>query len=131
MMGLKLVYEQYVRSILEYAMVSVYPMLNASQMSVLESVQRSATSRTILSIEFTPDRPKYDERLQELSMEPLSFRWAELFTKFARKMEGDPRFARFLFSNPSSHAMSTRMGMPYHIRKARTERFKKSPVNSI
>ena len=104
--GLKLVYEQYVRSILEYASVSVYPMLNAAQMSLLESVQRAAT-RTISDIRFSPERPRYFERLRELHMKPLSERWAEHFTRFAESMENEPRFARFMILNPSTHTMST------------------------
>ena len=73
-------------------------------MSLLESVQRTAT-KAILDIEFSPERPRYFKRLRELHVKPLFEHWAEHFARFAESMEDEPRFARFMIQNPSTHPM--------------------------
>ena len=88
---LKVVYESYVRSTVEYAVISVFPMLKLGQRSKLESVQRAA-SRTILNTGYGPDRMKYDQGMSRLDLEELNKRWAHQFKSFAEKIESEPRF---------------------------------------
>ena len=127
---LKLVYEQYVRSIVEYGMIAAYSSLNQSQMAALESIQRSAT-RIILGVDYHPDRPSYEDRLSKLKLSKLSSRWLGQLGTFDRKVEGEPRFARYLSRNPSTHHMGVRRRAAYLVPRARTERFKSSPICAI
>ena len=127
---LKLVYEQYVRSILEYGMIAAYSSLNQSQMAALESIQRSAT-RIILGVDYHPNRPSYEDRLSELKLSTLSSRWLGQLGTFSKKVEGEPRFARYLSPNPSTHHMGVRRRAAYLVPRARTERFKSSPICAI
>ena len=66
---LKIAYESYVSSKIDYGLVSAFPMLNQGQIESLECVQRRAT-RTFLSISkrYGPDVPSYDSRLSDLGM---------------------------------------------------------------
>ena len=128
--GLKAIYEHYVRSVLEFGVVPIFPMLNAGQVELLERVQRCAT-RSILGVSFDPLRPEYHERLQALQMETLSVRWSKQFTRFASKVESEKRFKRFLMLNPATHGMDIRRRNTYYVPTSRTERYRRSPINSI
>ena len=125
-----MVYESYVRSAVEYAVISVFPMLKLGQRSKLESVQRAA-SRTILNTGYGPDRMKYDQRMSRLGLEELNKRWANQFQSFAEKIETEPRFSRFLKRNVASHKMDLRHRNIYEEHRSRTNRLQQSPVNAM
>ena len=97
---LKFAYEAFVRSVLEYAVPPLFPLLNKGQLSSLESVQRIAT-RVILS-DFQHTMP-YEERLEVLGLQRLEIRWKSHFTKLASKAALQECFKPYFKPNPSSH----------------------------
>ena len=119
-------YTSYVRSVLEYGVPAVFPLLGAGQLAELESIQRIAT-RVILGVGY--DGPSYEERLKALDLTKLSVRWKDQFEKLATKAEFEPRFKSFFKPSDSTHPMSLRGPRTYQMDKPKTERFKRSPIN--
>lgn len=95
---MKMAFESYVKSKLEYGLVSAYPLLTTTQLNSLETVQRRA-SRTLLSISkrYGDGVPTYKLRLIQLDMLKLSEKLQLRFNEFATKAEFDKRFCgRFI-----------------------------------
>ena len=119
-------YKAYVLSVLEYCVVPFFPMFNQAQLRSLESVQRIAT-RAILND--TRYEMSYQDRLQALNLPMLRDRWRNQFQRLAFNAESQPGFQSYFKINPAVHTMMVRSRRVYETPVARTERFKRSPIN--
>ena len=89
--------------------------------------QRSATTNCKY-LELIFIQKSYEDRLSELKLSTLSSRWLGQLGTFSKKVQ--PRFARYLSPNPSTHHMGVRRRAAYLVPRARTE-FKSSPICAI
>ena len=121
---LRFAYEAFVRSVLEYSIVPLYPMLNKGQLETLESVQHIAT-RVLLNYKHTP----YSDRLATLGLQELKDRWKFQFEKLSLKSEHHPCLRSHFIQNKTVHTMKMRHQRPYEFPICRTERYRNSPVN--
>ena len=121
-------YTSYVRSVLEYGVPAVFPLLGAGQLAELESIQCIAT-RVILGVGY--DGPSYEERLKALDLTKLSVRWKDQFEKLATKAEFEPRFKSFFKPSDSTHPMSLRGPRTYQMDKPKTEKIQEIPDQPV
>ena len=120
------VYTLNIRSILEYIIVAILPLLTLNQLNQLESIQRKATSIILRNYDMS-----YEERLKYCKLQSLRKRWETLFLKFAHKTVQSERFQNWIKPNSSVHQMSLRKNTTFHLPICRTERYRKSTINTI
>ena len=121
---LRFAYLAFVRSVLEYSVPSLFPMLDQYQLSSMESIQKIAT-RVLTNY----GEGNYCQRLETLELTSLETRWADRFRKLALEAEHNPRIMEYLVLNPANHNMETRNRRLYDTPKCTTERFRRSPIN--
>ena len=127
---LRSVYISYVRSTLEFSLPAVWPCLLKGDRDDLERVQKRAT-KIILNSGWTPLSPNYidyDERLRQLDLEPLVDRWQNSFVAFAKKLEFDPRFSRYIVPR---FTRDIRDPDYYFVPMMRTETLKRAPLRHV
>ena len=112
-------YTLYVRSALEYSLISSYPCLSTEQIGRLESVQRRAT-RYIMGM--APFRRKgeiwYEDRCERLGLESIKSRMKANFEKLTLKDEFEPRLQQyFKLRPPDPSERAVRRRRPYMEKK--------------
>ena len=130
---LKTIYVSFVRSVLEYGLLAVYPSLLEGQLEKLEQVQRKAT-RFILGM--PPFKKKgdleYHERLEVLGLQSIKERTHDRYIKFCSSLKDDSWFAHyFKLRPPSASNMTLRKRRPYLPIKATYQKFYRAPITSI
>ena len=128
-------YKSYVRSALEYSLVSCFPCLSNDQFARLESVQRRAT-RVIMGMQ--PLRKsgdgtlQYEERCERLGLQSIQERTRDRFHKFLEKAEFEPRLARFFIERePDPSQRSIRKRHPYKIHKWSKIKSYTAPITTL
>ena len=117
------VYESYVRPTVEYCSVVYGPMLNKTEKTKLENLQRNAL-RIIYG-----HKKSYEYLLKTSGLETLEKRRHEALKKFALKTLNNKRFAERWF--PQNDKRCLRRTEKYEIRKSSFDRYKNSPLNEM
>ena len=120
---LKIIYNQYVRSKLEYGSCVWHSGLTKKQSNDIERLQKSGL-RVILGKNYTT----YKKALKDLNMESLKKRRQKSCLKEAKKYVKTPQLKQLFPRNKSKHVMKRRYTKRFHVNKARTKRYKNSPV---
>ena len=120
---LKLIYIQYVRSILEQSCVVWHSSLSAENREDIERVQKNAF-RIILKNKYT----HYKEALDTLNLESLEERRKRLSLKFAIKSKTNPVISNLFQKKEKVHEMKLRKTEIFNVNIANTERYKNSAV---
>ena len=124
------VYKAYIRSRVEYGLLSACPMLKETHWHEIGRVERKA-SRLILGVTgYGEGVPTYQQRLKTLGLEPIRERTRRRFAEFALKVEKEPRFGRY-FSFHSDSAIPRRKSRHYDIPFSRTYRRSNGPLMTI
>ena len=120
---LKLIYNSYIRSVLEYGSKVWHSSLTEQNKNDIERLQRCSV-KIILKNNYQ----SYEEALKLLNMETLDQRREKLNLTFAKKcLKIDNMKALFPFQ-VKEHDMKTRKILKYKVIKAKTERYKRSSV---
>lgn len=120
---LKLIYIQYIRSLLEQSCVLWHASLTLEDQDNIERVQKNAL-RIILKKSYT----NYENALNMLNLETLKERRLELSLRFAKKCEKNPRFNDLFKEKIKSHEMELRKSDIIEINHCNTERYYNSAV---
>lgn len=120
---LKLIYIQYVRSILEQSCVVWHSSLSIENREDIERVQKNAL-RIILRNKYT----HYEEALDHLNLESLEERRKHLSLKFALKSTKNPIISNLFQKKEKVHEMILRKPEIFHVNIANTERYKNSAI---
>ena len=121
---LKIIYILFIRSILEQSSVVWHSSISDENSDDLERIQKSAV-KVILGQRYMG----YRKSLEFLGIQTLKERRKELCLKFAQKCLSNPKLRGMFPENRKAHQMKTRDPERFIIEKARTERFKRSPLN--
>ena len=124
---LRSAYISYVRSTLEYGIPAVWKSLTQGDIDDLEQVQKRAT-KIILNSGWTPLSKgyiEYEDRLKMLQLTKLEERWNAAFTDFAKKLEFDHRFARYIQPRLTR---DVRDRQPYFVQRMGTDQRRNSPL---
>ena len=120
---LKAIYFSKVRSNLEYACTIWHSGLSKKNCNDIERLQRSAV-KVILKDRYST----YKKALKDLRIDSLEKRREKLCLSFAKKCLKNQKMKELFPLNKSKHTMKTRKGVKYHVNKAKSERYKKSPL---
>ena len=120
---LRIIYIQYVRSILEQSCVVWHSSLTAENRHDIERVQKNAM-RIILGNEYT----HYERALDILNLKSLEERRKHLSLKFAIKGKSNPIISNIFSLKDKVHDMELRNTEIYNVNNANTERYKNSAV---
>ena len=123
MKDLKIIYNQYVRSKLEYGCKVWHSGLTKQNRNDIERIQKSSC-KIILGKNYTT----YKKALKDLRMESLHDRRERLNLNFAKQSLKIPVMKKLFPLKISKHKMKKRKEQKYQVIKARTNRMKKSPV---
>ena len=115
---LKLIYIQYIRSLLEQSCVLWHSSLTEEDRDNIERVQKNAL-RTILKGRYN----NYENALDLLNLETLGERRIKLSLNFARKCDKNPRFKNMLKKNSKEHDMILRQTDIIEINHCNTSRY--------
>ena len=105
-------------------------MLTEEQKVLLESIQRKATKIILSSppLKIMPNFKPYEQRLEELKLEPLTKRWQNLFENLSLKLQKDLRFSEVIVENKPETKILTRRRETYIVPFARTNRLRNTTV---
>ena len=120
---LKLIYIQYVRSILEQSCVVWHSSLTAENREDIERVQKNAL-RIILKNEYT----HYEKALDILNLDSLEERRKSSSLRFAIKGKTNPIITELFKHKEKVHDMELRKTEMFNVNTANTERYKKSAI---
>ena len=120
---LKLIYIQYVRSILEQSCVVWHGRLTSENKEDIERVQKNAL-RIILKNEYS----EYETALEILNLESLEERRKNLSLKFALKGKENPTISNLFKLKDKEHNIILRNTEAFNVNKANTERYKNSAI---
>ena len=120
---LRLIYIQYVRSILEQSCVVWHSSLTQEDASNIERVQKNSI-RIILKHEYI----SYEQALEKLNLETLEQRRENLCLKFAKKCLKNSHASDMFELKDDKHLMELRKNKKYKVNHANTERYKQSAV---
>ena len=120
---LRLIYIQYVRSILEQSCVVWHSSLTQEDASNIERVQKNSI-RIILKHEYI----SYEQAMEKLSLETLEQRRENLCLKFAKKCLKNSHASDMFELKDDKHMMELRKNEKYKVNHANTERYKQSAV---
>ena len=123
---LKLIYNQYIRSVLEYGSNVWHSSLTQQNKEDIERLQRCSV-KIILKNNFN----SYKEALKLLNMETLDQRREKGNLTFAKKCLKIENMKSLFPLNERKHDMQNRKKFKYKVFKANTERYKKSSVISM
>ena len=123
---LKLIYNQYIRSVLEYGSNVWHSSLTEQNKNDIERLQRCSV-KIILKNNYQG----YKEALKFLNMESLDQRREKLNLQFAKKCLKIDSMKDLFPMHDKEHDMKTRKILKFKVTKAKTERFKKSSVISM
>ena len=118
-------YASLIRPTLETNCIIFHPMLTKSQEGELERLQKQA-----VRLCYGYDRP-YAETCREKGTDPLRTRREKRIRRFTSKAMKNPKFRDRWFVLRPGVDMNLRTRRPYVENKARTERYKKSPLVNI
>jgi len=120
---MKIIYIQYVRSILEQSCVVWHSSITVENSLDIELVQRCAV-RIILGKNYTT----YEESLQKIDLESLETRRARLCNKFAKNCLQNDKTKNMFALNLKKHNMKSRTGDKFKVTFARRDRLKDSSI---
>ena len=120
---LKIIYNQYIRSVLEYGSNVWHSGLTEQNKNDIERLQKSS-----LKIILRNNYESYEKALKFLNMESLCKRREKLNLNFAKKCLKIENMKALFPLNSKDHDMKTREIMKYKVNKAKKERYKNSPV---
>ena len=123
---LKIIYNQYIRSVLEYGSNVWHSGLTQQNKSDIERLQKSS-----LKIILKNNYQSYKHALKFLNMESLDERREKLNLKFAKKCLKIEVMKSLFPLNTKTHGMYSREKLKYKVTKAKTERYKNSPIISM
>ena len=123
---LKLIYNQYIRSVLEYGSNVWHSSLTQQNKEDIERLQRSSV-KIILKNNYD----SYKKALKVLNMETLDQRREKGNLTFAKKCLKIENMKSLFPLNEKKHDMKNRNKFKYKVFKANTERYKKSSVISM
>ena len=112
-----------VRSKLDQSAVVWHSSLTKKDRSDLERVQKSAL-RVILGDKYI----SYQNALNVMKMDSLEARRQHLCLKFAKQCIKNEKLRNMFPRNQSNHRMEMRSGEKFVVKKAKTERYKKSAI---
>ena len=121
----KIIYIQYIRSILEQSCVVWHSSLSKENSQDLERVQKAAV-RIIMG----KDYKNYEDALDKIGLDSLIDRRESLSLRFAKKcVESENERCNEIFKHKQKpHTMKTRKEEYFTVKYANTERLKKSAV---
>ena len=120
---LKAIYFSKVRSNLEYACTIWHSGLSRKNCNDIERLQRCAV-RIILKDRYST----YRKALKDLRIDSLEKRREKLCLNFAKKCLKNQKMKELFPLNKSKHLMKTRKAIKYHVNKAKSDRYKNSPL---
>ena len=115
-----------IRSVLEYSVLVVLNSLTKKQLEQYEAVQKRATQIMLKDYDSC-----YEDRLNKCKIPSLKERWEKMFIKFANDAVKSGRLQRWLQPNKNINHMELRRQNTFHFPICRTERYKRSAINSI
>ena len=121
---LKIIYIQYIRSLLEQSCVLWHASLTNEDRDNIERVQKNAL-RTILKQSYI----SYENALDKLNLESLEERRIKLSLNFAKKCEKNPRFEDLFKKKNKIHEMNLRHTETIRVNHCNTERYYNSGHN--
>ena len=123
MKDLKIIYNQYVRSKLDYGCNVQHSGLTKQNRNDIERIQ-SSSCKIILGKNYRT----YKKALKDLNMESLHDRRERLNLNFAKKSLKIPVMKNLFPLKVSAHKMKKRKEQKYQVLKAKRNRMKKSPI---
>ena len=123
---LKLIYNQYIRSVLEYGSNVWHSSLTKQNCNDIERLQKSS-----LKVILRNNYQSYKEALKFLNMDSLEKRREKINLKFAKKCLKIENMKSLFPLNPKTHVMKNRKILKFKENKAKNERYKKSAVVSM
>ena len=120
---LKIIYNQVVRSKLEYGCNVWHSGLTKQNRNDIERIQKSSC-KIILGKNYS----SYKKALKDLNMESLHDRREKLNLRFAKKSLKIPIMKSLFPLKVSKHKMMKRKEQKFQVTKAKTNRMKKSPI---
>ena len=123
---LKVIYKQYIRSVLEYGANVWHSGLTNQNKNDIERLQKSS-----LKIILRNNYESYQKALKFLNMDSLEKRREKLNMNFAKKCLKIERMKHLFELNAKPHSMKTRDIVKYKVKKAKKERYKKSSIISM
>ena len=123
---LKKIYMLQVRSKLDQSAVVWHSSITRKNSSDLERVQRSAI-KVILGEKYN----NYKDALRVLRMDSLEMRRQKICLKFAKQCLRHEKLKELFPSHERRHNMEKRDGERYVVKKAMTERYRKSAIISM
>ena len=123
---LKLIYNQYIRSVLEYGSNVWHSGLTKQNRNDIERLQKCSV-KIILKNNYE----SYKKALKFLNMESLNMRREKQNLSFAKKCLKIDNMKTLFPINSKFHSMNTRNILKYQEKKAKKERYKKSSVISM
>ena len=120
---LKIIYFLFIRSILEQSAVVWHSSLSNENSIDPERVQKSA-----LKIILGERYKGYKYSLDFLGIQTLKERRRELCLKFAKKCLNNPKLKDMFPVSSKTHSMITRKPEKYVVERAKTERYRNSPL---
>ena len=123
---LKIIYNQYIRSVLEYGSDVWHSSLTQQNKDDIERLQRCS-----VKIIMKNNYESYKKSLKFLNMDTLDQRREKQNLKFAKKCLKIETMKALFPLNQKKHDMKSRKTFKYKVIKAKTERYKKSSVISM
>ena len=120
------IYCMNIRSILEYSVLVILNSLTKKQLEQFETVQKKATQ--IMMKDYSSC---YEDRLKICKIPSLKERWEKMFVKFANDVVKSGRLQNWLIPNQNTNVVNLRKQNIFHVPLCRTERYKRSAINSV
>ena len=120
---LKIIYFQYIRSILEQSCVVWHASLTEENSSDLERIQKNSL-RNILKNKYI----NYEQALDELNIDTLEDRREILCLKFAMKAKNNPYIKELFKEKTKNHSMELRNTEQFEVTMAHTKRYQESSI---
>ena len=117
------IFKSQVRGVLEYCSTVWHSSLTEAECNDIERVQKAAV-RLIMGNKYKG----YKEALQYMNLESLKERRTNMALNFAKKSLKLEKFSKLFPLNSAKHLMMKRNHEKYVVKKANTERYKKSAV---
>ena len=117
------IFKSQVRGVLEYCSTVWHSSLTEAECNDIERVQKAAV-RLIMGNKYKG----YKEALQYMNLESLKERRKNMALNFAKKSLKLEKFSKLFPLNSAKHLMMKRNHEKYVVKKANTERYKKSAV---
>ena len=120
---LKIIYFQYIRSILEQSCVVWHGSLTEENRSDLERIQKNSL-RIILKNKYI----NYEQALNDLNIDTLENRRETLCLKFAKKARNSPYIKELFKEKNKIHTMELRNTEKFEVHMAHTKRYQESSI---